>query len=730
VASDEHRPEEHRPEDRRLDLSEPIRIDAGGWGLSWVADDRGALHQLGLGPDGCAAPLEVGAEWYPLAFPSLDGTDPFRPPALQITHADGTLSTRLVLRSVRRLHESGGEHVVAVTSDEIFDLRVEHHLRTHPASGVLEQWVEVVHGEAGPVTLLAHDSVAPLLMVPEDAEVVQFGGAGWADEWRWSTDRLVIGTTVLGSLGGVQPHLQRGPCLMLSPHGRFEPGASGAAQDHGEVIGLSVCWAGNVHMCLDVRPRAEPGADRELRLRAGASALGAPYRLDPGVTMVLPKVAWTWSTGGTDGVTEAFHRWSRARVMRDPDRTRRIVANNWEATFFDFDEQRVVGLIERAADLGAEVFLLDDGWFGTTRPRDDDTQGLGDWDVDVRKLPDGLSSLADAARRSGIRFGIWVEPEMVNPRSELHDAHPEWVLRDAREPRLHRHQLYLDPLQPEVREFEADVVDRALSAAPGTTYLKWDANRPITDAGSTALASDRQANVWFDHATATWDVMDRVARAHPEVELMLCASGGGRTDHGSLRFFHEVWTSDNTDPVTRVRMQWACSHFFPAAVMAAHVTRWGERPMSFACAVALSGRFGVDLDLDAVTADELAVLRRAVAVAHRTQDVIQRGVLHRYVSPVAGVDRSRAAWSLSLGERTVLFLYQLEEPSSPPPVIGLLGVDPASDYEVRVSDLDADADADAADQVRIVSGVELAEGVAWPLPSPLTARIVELSRVV
>ena len=173
--------------------------------------------------------------------------------------------------------------------------------------------------------------------------------------------------------------------------------------------------------------------------------------------------------------------------------------------------------------------------------------------------------------------------------------------------------------------------------------MKWDANRPITDAGSPTLAADRQSNVWIDHVRATWDVMEQVADAHPGIELMLCASGGGRTDHGTLRFFHEFWTSDNTDPVARVRMQWACSHLFPAAAMAADVTRWGERPLQFACAVALSGRFGFDLDLDSLDAEGLAVCRRAVALARRTQDLVQQGRLVRLVSPVDGDHRDRAA---------------------------------------------------------------------------------------
>ena len=321
----------------------------------------------------------------------------------------------------------------------------------------------------------------------------------------------------------------------------------------------------------------------------------------------------------------------------------------------------------------------------------------------------------------------------MNPVSDLYARHADWVVRDGREPRQHRNQLYLDPLRAEVRDFEVGVVDRTLGPVPGISYVKWDANRPVTDPGSSTLAPDRQANVWVDQVWATWEVMARVAAGHPEVELMLCASGGGRTDHGTLRWFHEFWTSDNTDPVTRVRMQWACSHFFPASAMAAHVTRWGGRPLEFACAVALSGRFGFDLDLDALTEDEVAVCRRAVAVARRTQDLVQQVAPVRLVSPVEGDDRSRAALA-HVGpdrSRAVVFAHQLEEPSGPAPRLLVPGLDPERTYAVRWTDLAADEPVDGGRAHRCCAGlrrpglapgrsVHLADlGAAGPLsPAP------------
>lgn len=695
-----------------MTVSEPIRVDAGGWGWTWVADHSGRLRQVALGASGHDGTIDVDPRWYPDAFPTA-GTDALRPPALRIVHSDGMLTTRLALASIEH---PADDHLVVICRDELQPLTVEHHVRTHSPSGVVEQWIEIHHDESGPVTLVDYDSIAPFLLAPPTARVTQFGGSGWADEWAWSTESLSPGTKLLDSLGGVQPHLQRSPCVLVEPAGP-------ATEDDGTVVALSIAWGGNTRFALDVRPRAGDPT-RELRIRVGANPAGAPYVLDPGVRFVTPTVAWTWSDAGRGATTEAFHHWTRDRVVRDPNRTRPIVVNNWEATFFDFDEDRLVGLIERTADLGGDVFLLDDGWFGTTDPRNDDTSGLGDWEVDHHKLPDGLAPVIAAAKDRSVRFGLWFEPEMVNPRSDLYRAHPGWIVRDRREPIEHRNQHVLDVLQPEVREFMVDVIDRTLAENPGISYVKWDANRPVTDPGSTALAADRQANIWVDQVRSTWEVMARVAQHHPDVELMLCASGGGRTDHGTLRWFHEFWTSDNTDPVARVRMQWACSHFFPASATAAHVTRWGERPIEFACAVALSARFGIDLDLAALTPDETAILRRAVALARRTQPVVQHGRLQRLVSPVDETSSDRAALGyVSADARSaVFFAYQLEAGDAPAPTLRFTGLDPSTTYRVTHTDLLGDPTG-----VGHLTGSQLAGGgVTWPLDAPLRAAMWEM----
>ncbi len=714
-------------------------VDAGGWGATYAADEAGKLHQVGLGPDGHRVEPATAIRWYPEAYPTWGDSDPLRTAALRVTHHDGTLSTRLRVESIDqspRDDDHNGQHTTIRCRDDIFDLVLTHHFLTHPSSGVLEQWVEVRNDEPGTVRLGDYDSIALNLLAGTDTTITQFGGSGWADEWRWNTQQLQAGTVSLTSLGGAQPHLGRAPFMLLDTGG----GSAGST-----VVGFSIQWMGNTRFDLDLVPSADPDAPGSLSLRAGANPYAAEFVLEPGAKFVTPAIAWTWSIQGRADVTDRFHRWTRDVVLRDPEHLRPIVVNNWEATGMGFDEGQLVDLIERAGELDADLFLLDDGWFGTTHARNDDTQGLGDWTPDPTKLPSGFAPLVDAAKRSGLRFGTWVEPEMVNPASELHEAHPEWILRDRREPREHRQQLVLDPLIDEVRGFEAQVFDSLLDDNPGISYLKWDANRPITEAGSTTLGPDRQSNVWVDYVRATWKLMDDVIKAHPDTELMLCASGGGRNDHGTLRRFHEFWTSDNTDPVTRVRMQWACSHFFPASVMAAHVTRWGQRPVEFACAVALFGRFGFDIDLCTLTDTEFDICARAVAFARRNARVIQHGDIEHIISPVEGNDLSRAAVAFHSGNdqtashhpddhppghRTgsVLFAYQLEESPGPAardpgPRIHLGGLDAALTYELTCSDLRSDQPL----SVTTLSGAALADdGIEWPLTTPCTARVWEI----
>jgi alpha-galactosidase len=683
-----------------------IVVSSGGAGYGFLVGDKGRLHQAGFGPD-IEAHMErlaagVPVALYPPAYPAYD-EEPTRAPALRITHGDGTTTTRLGVEDVR---------VTATTTeilliDHACPLEVRLYFRSED-HGVLRQWVTVTNLQSEAVTLHEVAAASPLLATPSP-HLTHFGGSDWAAEWSTTTELLTPGTKLVESRGGVRSHLHCSPFFLLSPDGSPE-------ETNGTVVAGALAWGGNVRFAFE-RTTAPT-----VRALCGHNPAAAEYTLDAGATFVSPEQIWAWSTEGVGPLSRRLHRWVRQYVVRDGDDLRPIVVNNWEATFFSFDAWRVVGLIDQTAEIGAELFLLDDGWFGDAHPRDDDSAGLGDWDVNEAKLPQGLGPLIQRAGERDIRFGLWVEPEMVNPRSTLYAEHPDWVVgQPTRSPRRYRHQFVLDILQPAVAEFVGEVFDRILTSNPGITYLKWDANRGLTDPGSPTLAANRQANYWVDQVRAAWGLMEAVAQRHPEQTLMLCASGGGRVDLGSLRWFHEVWLSDNTDPVARLRMQWAASYFLPANVVAAHVTREGDRPLAFGCAVAMSARFGFDLDLAALTESERSVCRRAVELYRNIRPIIQQGDLWRLT---VSDERAALAYVSPDELRAVVFAFQITDPTTEPGPICLGGLGVERMYRITPVDLAAERVIPADHDSERRLGEDLADrGIDWPLTQACTAHI-------
>lgn len=697
-----------------------IVIDGGATTLVLGVADDGRLHQLGLGgPDAAAVDATFPTSLYPLAYPT-HGEEVLREPALRATHGTGSPSVRLVVDGhSEQLHPHGRLHRIELV-DRTAPLVVVLCWRTWPEHGVIEQWVEVTNTGDAPTVLHQAASAAPA--VPGDDPWFTHWGGGWAQEWTETTERLTPGVKSVASAGGVRPSLHRAPVVLYAGRGQ-------ATETSGSVLAATLLWGG------DVRFDAEVALHRHTRLLAGFQHRGAERRLDPGERFVTPAAALVWSDEGIGGTSRALHRWARDHKVRDGHRPRSIVFNNWEAMFFDLDTDKVRAVVDGAAAVGAEVFLLDDGWFGDRHPRDDDQQGLGDWMVDAAKFPDGLGPVIDHTLAAGLRFGLWVEPEMVNPRSELYEQHPDWVVAEpGRERREERNQLVLDVLQPEVRDFVLGVIDDAVAQHPGITYLKWDANRDLFEVGSPTLPADRQTHLAIDRVRATEEIMAEVARRHPDVELMLCASGGGRSNLETLRWFHELWTSDDTDPIDRVRIQWGASHLLPASVLPAHVTRWGGKPIGFACAVALSGRFGFDLDPATLTERELATAAQATATAKQIRPIVQFGDLHRLVSPVgtpraalayvdpaAGVDAAAGADDAPCA---VVFTYRLDDEGDHAAPVPVPGLEP--DRRYRVSDATPGSTSAEASEVR--TGAELAaDGVAWPSEPAPSARVWVIS---
>ena len=346
---------------------------------------------------------------------------------------------------------------------------------------------------------------------------------------------------------------------------------------------------------------------------------------------------FTLSQNGVGEGSRRFQRWMMNHQLHKAKDDRMTLLNNWENTYFDFNEEKLVALFGEAKDLGVDLFLLDGGWFGNKYPRKDDHAGLGDWQVTKDKLPQGIPYLVRKAKENGVAFGIWIEPEMVNPKSELAEKHPDWLIQlPSRETYYFRNQMVLDLCNPKVQDFVFGIVDGLMQENPEIRFMKWDCNSPITNIYSPYL-KENQGNIYVDYVRGLYKVLDRVQAKYPDLYMMMCSGGGGRSDVTGLRYFTEFWCSDNTDPIERLFIQWGYSHFMPAKAMCAHVTEWNRRAsIKFRVDVAFQGKLGFDIGLKGLSDDDRQYCREAIKEYKRLKDVIWSPNLYRLVSPYEG----------------------------------------------------------------------------------------------
>ncbi len=685
-----------------------------------------AVYDLYVGPDSRLYNLRFGSQEIPALQTEGSGggslTEAYPPsgtryafePALSIIHADGNNSTDLEFVGEQAGSPSPGVKETRIKlRDPVYPVDVELVFRAYAGFDVIEQSSEIRHTEPGAIVLERFASSSP--QMTGDLWLTQFHG-DWANEMNPLSERLSPGIKVLDSKTLVRADRFRPPFFLLGVGAAVREAA-------GETWAGMLDWSGSFQFAFDDNGL---GATR---LLAGINPYGQAYRLDPGVLFATPVMRWAWSDQGVGQLSRNLHRWIRRYALRDGDRPRAVLLNNWEATGFAFDEGKIVSLFDRAKDLGMELFLLDDGWFGTRFPRNDDTQGLGDWSVNPAKLPRGISHLADEARNRGLRFGIWIEPEMVNPRSELYLAHPDWVIREpGRALELQRNQLVLDLTRPAVAQYESGVIDTLLRDNPGVSYVKWDSNRYVTQPGSSWLPKDRQSNLGIDYVRALDGLMAEVEKRHPAVEMMLCSGGGGRVDLGTLKHFDEFWPSDNTDPLRRVVMQWDYSTFFPALAISGHVTHSGGRSIKFALDVAMSARMGIDLDLSKLTPEESRQAAVAVEVyKDKLRDVVQFGDLYRMESPHSG-PRSVIDYVSQDKSRAAMFVFQVADGA--PDAVRPGGLDPQAKY--RLSELDlGEGGVPAMPQLgSVISGTDLAAtGIIPTVHKAISSQVVWLERV-
>ncbi|CAN1564493.1 GalA Alpha-galactosidase [Fimbriimonadaceae bacterium] len=634
-------------------------ISSGEFKLLFGTDEQGRLTQRSIG-----AFSDAGEELKP-AFPFAGNGWVFEP-AFRVVHADGNTSSDLRLKDVAQSEK----HARFTLEDEVYPLNVELHFLSHPELNIIESWTQVVHREPRAIRLEIIAS-SSLDLGSSELHLTQFSG-DWANEANMIEEKLTPGIKILDSKLGVRSHQFCAPWFLVS-QGKL-------VEDAGCVLAGSLAWSGSFKFSFEKLPG---GSTRAI---AGFNPFGSTYLLESGEVFETPKMLWAYGSDGAGGVSQRLHTFVRENVLRDGNRIRKILLNNWEATYFDFDETKIVSLFQGAKDLGMELFLLDDGWFGNKFPRDGDHQGLGDWVADPAKLPNGIGGLTSKSRETGLKFGLWFEPEMVNPKSQLFEAHPEWAIRQPhRELELQRNQLTLDLSNPEVRDFTFEVLHTTLSDNPDICYVKWDCNRYLTQPGSTYLSVEKQSHLQIEYTRGLYQLMERVVTAHPDVEIMMCSGGGGRIDYGALRFAHEVWPSDMTDPVRRIFIQWGFSYFIPAIAMAAHVTRWGERPLKFCFDVAMSGRLGLDVDINSFSQEDRDFATKAIARYKEIRETVQFGAFHRLESPY---ESSRSALMFTNQGRAVVFAYSIAGHATSP--LLLKGLCPSQTYLIKEINLPAD----------------------------------------
>ena len=594
---------------------------------------------------------------------------------LKVTHDDGTVTLDLIVEKI----ENGDEGAVVIRwRDAAHDFRVIQTFRPRPDADVIETWIELANGEAGAVRISRMSSfsfVFPLM----------------ADDWRllsltgeWCSEGEVVETPIergrriiLDSRSGVRDAWLDNPAFMLSVGGP-------SSETEGRVIGGALCWTGAWEMSFR---RSEVDL---LEITGGPANVAGDYVLDPSKSITLPVAALTFSDKGKGQVSRNFHRWARRHWMPAGAKERPTLLNNWEGTGMSFDEPLLHEIMDGAKELGVEMFVLDDGWFARgANARDDDLRGLGDWCVNEAKLPHGLADLAEEAKRRGLKFGFWVEPEMANWKAcDLLATHPEWALQENGRPmRLGRggSQVVLDFTNPAVRDEIWRQLDAAYGSVKDLAYVKWDANANIDNVGSTYLDAAHQGNLYFDYAMGYYEVLAKQRAKYPGVDIQACSSGGGHMEYGSLRYCDEFWTSDNTDPRDRVKMQWGASMFYPAQAMASHVTVTGRVvPFKYRVDVAFSGRFGFEMQPKHMTPRELEFAKNAVKEYHRIRPVVQQGDLYRLVSPF---ERDYAALMFvdEAKDHAIVCIYGLSRDARKnyPPALMLQGLDPAKRYRIR-----------------------------------------------
>ena len=599
------------------------------------------------------------------------GNEDYFEPAVAITHADGNMTTYLYYKGVETKAIDGGTETIITLQDNKYPDTVKLHYAAYDKENVIKAWTEISHNEKNPVTLWRYSST--MLYFDASKYFLTSYHSDWAKEGQPETVQLTAGKKIIDTKLGTRAAMHTEPFFEL---GLNEP----AKENEGNVVLGTIGWTGNFRFTFEVD---NVGG---LRVIPAINPYASDYKLRAGETFTTPEFIFTTSSTGVGQASRNLHDWARRYQVNMGMGDRLSLLNNWENTGFDFDQKSLAELMKDAKDLGVDMFLLDDGWFANKYPRKDDHAGLGDWDVTHSKLPEGIPGLVRDAKAAGVKFGIWVEPEMVNPKSELFEKHPDWVIQQPnRETYYYRNQLVLDISNPKVQDYVFGVVDRIMTENPDVAYFKWDCNSPITNIYSPYHKAN-QGNTYIDHVRGVYNVMSRIKAKYPNLPMMLCSGGGGRMDYEALKYFTEFWCSDDTDPYERLYIQWSLSKFFPAKTMGSHVTNWNKKTsVKFRTDVCSSCKLGFDIDLKPLKGtDDYTFVQQAVKNWSRLKPVILDGDQYRLVSPYE-THHSALNYVSKDKSHAVLFAYNLHPRYKEPRLlkVRMQGLDPQRQYTVE-----------------------------------------------
>ncbi|MFC8537602.1 alpha-galactosidase [Streptomyces sp. NPDC057249] len=627
------------------------------WGPRISLAAAQALAAAPAPPDrGFESPLD-GREEYP-----VEGGPRFVRPALSV-RTEEVRGTAWVFAG----DAVDGDELRLSFDDPVHRLAITLHYRMRDDSDVVERWstLTCTGPDGPPLELLRADAAAWALPARDGWRLSRLHGR-WAAETQLERTELAYGEHLLSSRRGHTGH-QGLPWVALDADGA-------ATEETGEVYGCALGWSGSWRIAVQRLP------DGLVQITGGAGHDDSGLlRLAPGESYTSPVFAGLWSPGGFGGASRAWHAWQLAHVVPDASEPRPVLYNSWEATGFDIAEDQQRALAERAAAMGVELFVVDDAWFGQ---RVSDRAGLGDWTPNPERFPDGLGPLARHVHGLGMKFGIWVEPEMVNPDSDLYRAHPDWVQHFPGRARTEfRNQLVLNLARPDVRAYLWESLDALLSGTP-VDYVKWDFNRCFSDAGWPG--ADYPQRLWTEHVDGLYELIDRLRAAHPGVAFESCSGGGGRIDLGILSRTDQVWTSDNTDPLDRLAIQDGFGQIHPARVMAAWVTDSpnvqlnGRRSsLRFRFVSAMAGVLGIGGDLTEWGPAELDEARGWVELYKEIRPVVQLGDLYRLRAPGPGLS---AVQYVRGADTVVLAWLHAQRYGEEPPALRLRGLDPEATY--------------------------------------------------